>query len=624
MDKETLQAKSLADLREISRLAGVKSITKYRKSELIDLLLGKEGMPSEETEAQSDKLQAEVETVEQAKEEPALQKPLHAARPRTAHIRENTEQGEAAEAPRADGYRKPAYVAPGYQARQQAEAPYQQRRQYTSFSQGEGSYQQRKQYSGYQGNYQRRTYNNNYQQQQGYQQQGYQQQGYQQPYQQPAYQQQPYQQPQQQGYQQFAPETEGDDEGRRREGFYNKEYGTSNPAVPELLQAGDCGDAEGVLEVLPDGYGFLRSENYLPGNRDVYVSIAQIRRFSLRTGDMVTGKTRPSKEGERFLALLYITAINGISPEELTVRQPFEELVPVYPDERLTLEYPGQHSLAIRLIDLIAPIGKGQRGMIVAQPKAGKTTLLKNIANGISRNHPDVHLMVLLIDERPEEVTDMQRSIKGEVLYSTFDELPEHHTRVAEMVLERAMRLVETGRDVVILMDSLTRLARAYNLSIPPTGRSLSGGLDPGALHKPKRFFGAARNIEHGGSLTVIATALVETGSRMDDIIFEEFKGTGNMEIHLDRKLSEKRIFPAVDIYKSGTRREELLLTKEELDGVFTMRKVLSGGNPADVTEQFISMLDKTSSNEEFLNRLKEWISIYEKDGYTSSGRYVK
>ncbi|HOF94651.1 MAG TPA: transcription termination factor Rho, partial [Clostridia bacterium] len=497
---------------------------------------------------------------------------------------------------------------------------------------GDTAYQPRRQPSGYQGSYQRRTYNNNFQQQQGYQQQGYQQQGYQQQgyqqqgyqqqYQQPVYQQQQYQQPQQ-GYQQFAPESE-DDESRRREGFYNKEYGTSNPAVPELLQTGDCGDAEGVLEVLPDGYGFLRSENYLPGNRDVYVSIAQIRRFSLKTGDMVTGKTRPSKEGERFLALLYITAINGISPEELTVRQPFEELVPVYPDERLTLEYPGQHNLAIRLIDLIAPIGKGQRGMIVAQPKAGKTTLLKNIANGISKNHPDVHLMVLLIDERPEEVTDMQRSIKGEVLYSTFDELPEHHTRVAEMVLERAMRLVETGRDVVILMDSLTRLARAYNLSIPPTGRSLSGGLDPGALHKPKRFFGAARNIEHGGSLTVIATALVETGSRMDDIIFEEFKGTGNMEIHLDRKLSEKRIFPAVDIYKSGTRREELLLTKEELDGVFTMRKVLSGGNPADVTEQFISMLDKTSSNEEFLSRLKEWISIYEKDGYTSAGRYIK
>jgi len=630
LDRETLQAKSLADLREISKLAGLKSITKYRKSELIEMLLGNMSAPADETEApEALQKEAEIEQEAAGEEPPREQKPLHASRPRQAHLSsEKAAQDGAVEMPGADNYRKPAYVAPGYQARPQAETPYQQRRQYSSFSQGgDTAYQPRRQPSGYQGSYQRRTYNNNFQQQQGYQQQGYQQQGYQQQgyqqqYQQPVYQQQQYQQPQQ-GYQQFAPESE-DDESRRREGFYNKEYGASNPAVPELLQTGDCGDAEGVLEVLPDGYGFLRSENYLPGNRDVYVSIAQIRRFSLKTGDMVTGKTRPSKEGERFLALLYITAINGISPEELTVRQPFEELVPVYPDERLTLEYPGQHNLAIRLIDLIAPIGKGQRGMIVAQPKAGKTTLLKNIANGISKNHPDVHLMVLLIDERPEEVTDMQRSIKGEVLYSTFDELPEHHTRVAEMVLERAMRLVETGRDVVILMDSLTRLARAYNLSIPPTGRSLSGGLDPGALHKPKRFFGAARNIEHGGSLTVIATALVETGSRMDDIIFEEFKGTGNMEIHLDRKLSEKRIFPAVDIYKSGTRREELLLTKEELDGVFTMRKVLSGGNPADVTEQFISMLDKTSSNEEFLSRLKEWISIYEKDGYTSAGRYIK
>jgi transcription termination factor Rho len=389
------------------------------------------------------------------------------------------------------------------------------------------------------------------------------------------------------------------------------------------LQGGDCGDAEGVLEVLPDGYGFLRSDNYLPGNRDVYVSIAQIRRFSLKTGDMVTGKTRPSKEGERFLALLYITAINGVPPEEMGLRKPLRSLCPFIRTNGY-LEYPGQNNLAIRLIDLIAPIGKGQRGMIVAQPKAGKTTLLKNIANGISRNHPDAHLMVLLIDERPEEVTDMQRSIKGEVLFSTFDELPEHHTRVAEMVLERAMRLVEMGKDVIILMDSLTRLSRAYNLSIPPTGRTLSGGLDPGALHKPKRFFGAARNIEHGGSLTVIATALIETGSRMDDIIFEEFKGTGNMEIHLDRKLSEKRIFPAIDIYKSGTRREELLLTKAELEGVYTMRRVLSGGNPADVTEQFINMLEKTNTNEEFLKRLGEWISIYEREGYTSSTRFAK
>lgn len=408
----------------------------------------------------------------------------------------------------------------------------------------------------------------------------------------------------------------------RPEGYYNKDYGTSNPAVPEMLETGECGDAEGVLEVLPDGYGFLRSDNYLSGQRDVYVSIAQIRRFGLRTGDLVTGKTRPSKEGERFLALLYITAVNGEDPEKLTERRPFEELVPIFPNERYTLETKGRrNNLAIRLIDLIAPIGKGQRAMIVSQPKAGKTTLLKSIANGISENYPDSHLIVLLIDERPEEVTDMQRSIKGEVLYSTFDELPEHHTRVAEMVLERAMRLVEHGKDVVILMDSLTRLARAYNLTIPPTGRTLSGGMDPGALHKPKRFFGAARNIENGGSLTVIATALSETGSRMDDMVYEEFKGTGNMEIHLDRRLSEKRIFPAIDIYKSGTRRDDLLLSPEELEGARTIRRVLAGGNPLEVTEQLIGMLDKTTTNEDFLQRLKEWVSIYEKDGYTMSAQ---
>ena len=354
----------------------------------------------------------------------------------------------------------------------------------------------------------------------------------------------------------------------------------------------------------------------------MYVSIAQIRRFGLRTGDLVTGKTRPSKEGERFLALLYITAVNGEDPEKLTERRPFEELVPIFPNERYTLETKGRrNNLAIRLIDLIAPIGKGQRAMIVSQPKAGKTTLLKSIANGISENYPDSHLIVLLIDERPEEVTDMQRSIKGEVLYSTFDELPEHHTRVAEMVLERAMRLVEHGKDVVILMDSLTRLARAYNLTIPPTGRTLSGGMDPGALHKPKRFFGAARNIENGGSLTVIATALSETGSRMDDMVYEEFKGTGNMEIHLDRRLSEKRIFPAIDIYKSGTRRDDLLLSPEELEGARTIRRVLAGGNPLEVTEQLIGMLDKTTTNEDFLQRLKEWVSIYEKNGYTMSAQ---
>ncbi len=406
----------------------------------------------------------------------------------------------------------------------------------------------------------------------------------------------------------------------RREGYYNREYGTSNPAVPELLSGGECGDAEGVLEVLPDGYGFLRSDNYLSGNRDVYISMAQIRRFNLKTGDKVTGKTRPAKEGEKFQALLYITAVNDERPENATHRQPFDELTPIYPDDRITLENKfGTKDLAIRLIDIIAPIGKGQRGLIVAPPKAGKTVLLKKIANSITVNYPDVYLIVLLIDERPEEVTDMQRSIKGEVIYSTFDELPDHHTKVAEMVLERAQRLVEQKKDVVILLDSITRLARAYNLTVPPTGRTLSGGLDSAALHKPKRFFGSARNIEEGGSLTIIATALIETGSRMDEIIYEEFKGTGNMELHLDRRLSEKRIFPAIDLNRSGTRREELLLTQKELEGIWAIRKVLSSGSTAEATEQLINMLVKTDNNDEFLDRVKEWLNIWEKEGYSFS-----
>ena len=619
MNKEQLEAKSLGDLREIAKLQGVKSLTKYRKNELVEIIMGGGVVPSDFTSS---------EEAEDA-EADGTSAPFEADNPAQQGAPGNEMPEGIPQQDTDGGYRRAGYTPRPYQQNKpyydnrQQQGGY-QRRQYSS----QGSYQQNfQQQSGYtqggyqQGGYPRNNYQQNaYQQQGGYQQGGYQQGGYQ-------------QSGTQQGFQapNYGAEPggfEGDRNFRPRtpEGYYNKDYGTSNPAVPEILQTGDCGDAEGVLEVLPDGYGFLRSENYLSGQHDVYVSIAQIRRFGLRTGDMVTGKTRPSKEGERFLALLYITAVNGESPESIVERRPFEELVPVFPFERYTLELPGTSSLAIRLIDLIAPIGKGQRAMIVSQPKAGKTTLLKNIANGISKNYPEAHLIVLLIDERPEEVTDMQRSIKGEVLYSTFDELPEHHTRVAEMVQERAMRLVEMGKDVVILMDSLTRLSRAYNLTIPPTGRTLSGGMDPGALHKPKRFFGAARKIENGGSLTVIATALTETGSRMDDMVYEEFKGTGNMEIHLDRKLSERRIFPAIDIYKSGTRREDLLLSTEELEAVRTIRRVLAGGNTADVTEHLISMLEKTTNNEEFLQRLKDWIGIYEKDGYTtmSTSRFGK
>lgn len=375
-----------------------------------------------------------------------------------------------------------------------------------------------------------------------------------------------------------------------------------NQAVTEMLSSGDCGDCCGVLDILPDGYGFLRCGPFEFAKKgikkDVYVSIAQIRRFNLRTGDKVSGKTRPLREGEKYAALLYVLSINDLRPDVAAHRRRFESLTPIYPDKRLTLEG-GGNDISLRLIDLIAPIGKGQRSMIVAQPKSGKTVLLKNVARAIEKNHPECELMVLLIDERPEEVTDMQRSVNGEVLYSTFDEMPENHIKVAEMVLERAMCLVEHGRDVVILLDSITRLARAYNLVIAPTGKVLSGGIDPGALYKPKKFFGAARNIENGGSLTILATALVETGSRMDDIIFEEFKGTGNSELHLDRRLAEKRIFPAIDINKSGTRKEELLLTPEELECAYRLRKMF-----ADKPEKMLSIMKANRSNKELIETI--------------------
>ena len=394
------------------------------------------------------------------------------------------------------------------------------------------------------------------------------------------------------------------------------------PASDAPMPEGDFGEGGGVLEMHPDGYGFLRANLYSASNNDIYVSIAQIRRFALKNGDYVTGKTRPARDGDRYSALVYIDKVNDLPADQAARRKAFEDLTPIYPNKRITLENAANSKdLAIRLIDFIAPIGFGQRAMIVSPPKAGKTVLLKKIANAITDNFPDVHLIMLLIDERPEEVTDIKRSVKGEVVYSTFDELPENHTRVSEMVIDRAQRLVECGKDVVILLDSLTRLARAYNAIAPQTGRALSGGLGPGVLHKPKRFFGAARNIEEGGSLTIIATALIETGSRMDDVIYEEFKGTGNMEIHLDRKLSEKRIFPAIDLAKSSTRHEELLLTEAEMDGVTAVRKVLSSTGVADATEQLMGMLERTKTNGEFFQRLKEWLALWEKEGYTVMNR---
>lgn len=360
----------------------------------------------------------------------------------------------------------------------------------------------------------------------------------------------------------------------------------------------------GVLEILPDGFGFLRGSNYLSTENDVYVSPSQIRRFNMKTGDKVRGITRHPKTGEKFRALLFVQKINDEDPETAIQRKAFETLTPIYPQERLTLEKQ-PNEISTRLIDLISPIGKGQRGLIVAPPKAGKTILLKSIANSIVKNYPDVELIVLLIDERPEEVTDMKESIDADVIYSTFDQVSSHHVKVAEMVLNRAQRLVEHGKDVVILLDSITRLARAYNLTISPTGRTLSGGLDPGALHGPKKFFGAARNIRQGGSLTILATALVETGSRMDDVIFEEFKGTGNMELNLDRKLAEKRIFPAVDIYKSGTRREDLLLTEEEKTALWKLRREMSNNSVLEVTDKVIELLKRTKNNDEFIKSIK-------------------
>lgn len=387
-----------------------------------------------------------------------------------------------------------------------------------------------------------------------------------------------------------------------------EEIKNEKAGVADIEQLDSGMVAHGIIEVLPDGYGFIRSDNYLPGENDVYVSPSQIRRFGLKTGDIISGNTRIKTQAEKFSALLYLTKINGVSPSEATKRANFEDMTPIFPNERLRLEN-GQSSTAMRIVDLLSPIGKGQRGMIVSPPKAGKTTLLKQVAQSVLKNNPEMHLLILLIDERPEEVTDIKEAITGEnveVIYSTFDELPEHHRRVSEMVIERAKRLVEHKKDVMILLDSITRLARAYNLTVPPSGRTLSGGLDPAALHMPKRIFGAARNMREGGSLTILATALVDTGIKMDDVIYEEFKGTGNMELVLDRKLQEKRVFPAIDIPKSGTRREDLLLSPQEQEAVYTMRKALNGMKPDEAVDNILNMFARTKNNEEFVQMVKK------------------
>jgi len=398
-------------------------------------------------------------------------------------------------------------------------------------------------------------------------------------------------------------------EGRSEKGEREESDSADVERISQEKEALDSGEtADGILEVMADGYGFIRCENYLPGENDVYVAPSQIRRFNLKTGDIIVGNTRVKTQGEKFSALLYVKTVNGYSPTEAQHRYNFEDMTPIFPDQRLNLES-GNNNVAMRMMDLISPVGKGQRGMIVSPPKAGKTTLLKNIAKSVTRSYPDIRLIILLIDERPEEVTDIKESIQGknvEVIYSTFDELPEHHKRVSEMVIERARRLVEHKQDVMILLDSITRLARAYNLTVPPSGRTLSGGLDPAALHMPKRFFGAARNMREGGSLTVLATALVDTGSKMDDVVYEEFKGTGNMEMVLNRKLQEKRVFPAIDLQKSSTRRDDLLLTREEQEAADIIHKALNGLKSDDATEKLIDLFSHTRNNREFIEMVKK------------------
>lgn len=558
MDYTNLSNNTILELREFGKKLGIKSITKYKKAELVDLIQGK--------------------LTEMAKNQGNL--PKDDKEPAADTKKTSSRSGKAAKATKASTEGKAEKAEPTKRGRSRKTVASQDKEEQATKEQGAGPDNVKGRNDSDNGSVSQETDDTDRDQRQS-------------------------------------------DDISKKVAYARKHYNTSNPAIPELLSQDDVAEAEGVLEIMPDGYGFLRYDNYLAGNNDIYISQSQIRRFSLKTGDLVKGKTRRTKESDKYKALLYVTAVNGMDPELTINRRPFEELTPIYPNKRITLENKrNTKDLATRLIDLVSPIGMGQRGLIVSPPKAGKTTLLKNIANNISVNYPDIYLIVLLIDERPEEVTDMQRSIDGDVVYSTFDELPEHHTKVAEMVLERAQRLVEQKRDVVILLDSITRLARAYNQTVPSTGRILSGGLDSSALHKPKRFFGSARNIEEGGSLTIIATALVETGSRMDDVIYEEFKGTGNMEIHLDRKMSEKRIFPAVDIYKSGTRREELLMSQKELEGVWAIRKNLSEGRPDRVTEIIINDLMRTNTNDQFIDLMLEHFRIADKEGYLNNDRY--
>lgn len=588
--KQDLESKSIFEMRALAKEVGVSAPTKLNKADLVDLVFKisngemeppaapRRGRPKKGENAEKT-VETSQNTVDTVKSEPQKSDVVKIekngqteefVRPKFQPTYRSTSYGNNNGYNNNNGYGNNNYKNGNFNNNQYQKPQNQQKRNFNDFQNGNGGFNKN---NGYQNNGYNNYNNNGYNNQSG----GFQKQNQQQV-----------------------------------QNFNTQVLNESKEVEEELLER------EGYLEINPDGYGFLRVLNGTFNEMDAYVSTMKIKQYGLRRGDYVHSLCKKVQEG-RPAAVVTVTKINGIDAETLGIRPNFDDLVPIYPNERLRLETTPRE-YATRCIDLVSPIGKGQRGIIVSPPKAGKTTLLKMIAAAIAQNYPEVELKVLLIDERPEEVTDMQRSIKGEVVYSTFDELPEHHTKTAEMLLERAKRLVESGKDVVVLLDSLTRLARAYNITIPPTGRTLSGGIDPGALHSPKRFFGSARNIENGGSLTIIATALIDTGSRMDDVIFEEFKGTGNMEIHLDRRLSEKRIFPAIDLAKSGTRKEELLLTPSELEGTWAIRKILSTADNAEATENLLNMLIKTQSNKEFIDQLNLQLRAFQKEGYVWRG----
>lgn len=576
--KQDLESKSIFEMRALAKEVGVSAPTKLNKADLVDLVFKISNGEMEPPVAPRRGRPKKGENAEKIVETSQNTADAEKSEPQKSDVVKIEKNGQTEEfvrpkfqpTYRSTSYGNNNYKNGNFNNNQYQKPQNQQKRNFNDFQNGNGGFNKN---NGYQNNGYNNYNNNGYNNQNG----GFQKQNQQQV-----------------------------------QNFNTQVLNESKEVEEELLER------EGYLEINPDGYGFLRVLNGTFNEMDAYVSTMKIKQYGLRRGDYVHSLCKKVQEG-RPAAVVTVTKINGIDAETLGIRPNFDDLVPIYPNERLRLETTPRE-YATRCIDLVSPIGKGQRGIIVSPPKAGKTTLLKMIAAAIAQNYPEVELKVLLIDERPEEVTDMQRSIKGEVVYSTFDELPEHHTKTAEMLLERAKRLVESGKDVVVLLDSLTRLARAYNITIPPTGRTLSGGIDPGALHSPKRFFGSARNIENGGSLTIIATALIDTGSRMDDVIFEEFKGTGNMEIHLDRRLSEKRIFPAIDLAKSGTRKEELLLTPSELEGTWAIRKILSTADNAEATENLLNMLIKTQSNKEFIDQLNLQLRAFQKEGYVWRG----